>query len=89
VQSGFDPRPALRAKIESVGRAGRECAWPHRNVILLIDDSVFGVGELSAVSGAGSRSEAGRSGVGREVGGNIIDRSQPTPVAGDTEMTAM
>jgi hypothetical protein len=55
VQSGFDPRPALRAKIESVGRAGRECAWPHRNVILLIDDSVFGVGELSAVSEAGPK----------------------------------
>jgi len=53
--SKSDPRSALRAQIVSVGRAGRECDWPRRNVILLIDDSVFGVGELSAVSEAGPK----------------------------------
>ena len=31
-----------------MGRAGMESDWPSRSVILLIDDSVFGVVELQA-----------------------------------------
>jgi hypothetical protein len=63
-----DPNPvsgAARLKIESVGRCG-ESDGPRRSVSLLIDDSVFGVVELSAISGAcpkiGGGSIGGRAG---------------------------
>jgi hypothetical protein len=58
-----DPNPVSGAarSILSLGRAGRESDWPGRSVILLIDDSAFGVGEFAAMSGAG-----------REIGGGPI-----------------
>jgi hypothetical protein len=56
-----------------VGRAGREFEAP--SATQGTDDAVFGVVELQSVFGVGElypvpvrRSEAGRSGVGREVG---------------------
>jgi hypothetical protein len=48
----FDPRPALPTR-DRIRCACGEADWPSRSVMLLIDDSVFGVVELRCADGFG------------------------------------